>query len=352
MAEARPSQTRLPHRNFARGARVFCLLAVAASVLVVALTASRQTVASLINVRWLWLLATAGLWLVAVTLDGLRLAVLSRTGDRPLTALRTVSVVFIGYFMAAVTPLQVGCLPVQLYVLHGWGNAPGRSSAMLLLRGGLLYAVLLAAAPLVALGLGAQSALLKVLAINIALAAAGGTLLVAASVVFPSRLSTWRANLLRGPAPRRARRLLVWVLGELGGFAGGLKLYLQRGNHRHLLLAAALTLAFVATLLGMSVTLLLSLGVQADPLRTAGLSLVVCTVTLFMPTPGAAGIAEVGAAGLFSIVCPRHMLGAYVLLWRLFSFYLGAVIGGIVTFRLLSNRPGLPAASMPTAAEP
>jgi len=57
-----------------------------------------------------------------------------------------------------------------------------------------------------------------------------------------------------------------------------------------------------------------------------------------VPTPGASGVAEVGAAGLYAAVCPKAMLGVYVVLWRLFSFYGGALVGGILALRHISKR--------------
>lgn len=324
-------------RNVARGVRVFILLAVAAAVVVIALTATRQTLTGLARLKWYWLLATVGLWLVAAALDGLRLAVLSRFGEHRLTVFEAFAVVNIGYFMAAVTPFQVGGLPLQLYIMNRWGISPGKATAMMLVRGVLFYALLFAVAPFVAVRLGVSTALLKVLVVYIAIIIAGGGVLVLLAFISPGKLAAWRERLGRAPKPGGVRRSIIWLLGQTEGFTGGLRLFLHGRNLGPLLLATAITAACMVALFSMSATLLAGLGVPVDALRAMGLNLLLCSVMLFVPTPGASGVAEAGAAGLYSMICPKHMLGVYVVLWRLFIFYLGAVLGGVLAMRYFSG---------------
>jgi len=331
----------LIRRRMAKGLRLFALLAVASGVAVIALTAGRQTLSGLAGVRWHWLLATTALWLVAALVDGGRLAVLSRAGEHPLTLGRSVSVIYIGYFMAAVTPFQVGGLPLQLYFMNGWGANPGRASAMLLIRGALFYGVLFAAAPLVAAILGPQTGLLKALGMYVVLTLAFAGLVILATIAFRDRLAAWSGRLGRSQRPTRLRRLLAWLFVQLEGLGAGLRTYLRRDKLKYLVSATALTAVFMAAVFSMSATLLCGLGVSTNAFKTMGLDLLLCSVTLFVPTPGATGVAEAGAAGLFTMVCPKYLLGPYILLWRLFSFYLGAIVGGFLTLRHLPARRNL-----------
>jgi glycosyltransferase 2 family protein len=325
-------------RTIVRGVRIFTLLAVVAAVVVIALTASRETLAGLTRLKWYWLLATVVLWALAAGMDGLRMSILSRAGGHPITALRSIEIIFIGYFMAAVTPFQVGGLPLQLYIMNRRGISPGRASSILLGRGIVHYTLLFGIAPFVAIALGAATALLKVLAIYIGIIVAVGVLMVLAGVVFPARIAVWRERLAAHPSPGRFRRLLVRLLGEFRGFVEGLRTFTQGRNRRLLLAAAALTVGFMAAMYSMSATLLAGIGVEVPVLRTVGLTLLLSSAMMFIPTPGSTGVAEAGAAGLYSMVCPTPMLGVYVVLWRLFGFYIGAIIGGVAVLRLLSAR--------------
>lgn len=332
---AAPSLTR---RAIARGVRIFIFIALAAAVAVLAFTASRETLTGLSHLKWYWLVATCVLWLIASVFDGLRLAVLSRATEHRLSLRASVEVIFVGYFMAAVTPFQVGGLPLQLYLMNNRGISPGKASSLLLMRGVLFYGMLFAAAPIVAIRLNASTAIVKVLAGYIAVIVAAGAALVIASVAFPAQVRRWHQRLSQAPKPGRVRRTVLWVLDEFDGFVDGLKVYARTHNLGWLLLGVLVTVVCIVALFAMSATLLAGLGVQTEPLRVMSLNLLLTAVLLFVPTPGASGVAEVGAAGLYATVCPKAMLGVYVVLWRLFSFYGGALVGGILALRHISKR--------------
>ncbi|MBM3330532.1 flippase-like domain-containing protein [candidate division WOR-3 bacterium] len=330
-----PSLTR---RTIARGVRVFVFIAVAAAVLLLAFTASSETLTGLAHVKWYWLAATCALWLVASIFDGLRLAVFSRATEHRLSLRASIEIIFIGYFMAAVTPFQVGGLPLQLYIMNSRGISPGKATSLLLMRGVVFYGLLFAAAPVVAIRLNASTAIVRVLAGYIGVIIAAGAALVIASVAFPARFRRWHARLSQTAKPGLIRRGVIWVLDEFDEFVDGLKVYRQSHNLGWLALGLLVTVVCIVSLFGMSATLLAGLGVQTDALRVMALNLLLTAVLLFVPTPGASGVAEVGAAGLYAAVCPKAMLGVYVVLWRLFSFYGGALVGGILALRHISKR--------------
>jgi uncharacterized protein (TIRG00374 family) len=330
-----PSLTR---RNIARGVRVFVIIGVAAAVVVMAFTASRETLTGLTRIKWYWLAATCVLWLVAAGVDGARLAVLSRATEHRLSIKASIEIIYIGYFMAAVTPFQIGGLPLQLYIMSRWGISPGKSTSVLLVRGVLFYGILFAIAPFVAVWLGASTAIIKVLTGYIAVIIGAGVVLVVASIAFPARVRRLQERLSKTPKPGLVRRGVLWVLDEFDGFVKGLYVFVQTHNLGWLLLAILMTVVCIAALFAMSATLLAGLGVPTEPFKAMGLNLLLTAVLLFVPTPGASGVAEAAAAGLYWMICPRYMLGVYVVLWRLFSFYAGALVGGIATLRHLSKK--------------
>ncbi|MFO7651930.1 MAG: lysylphosphatidylglycerol synthase transmembrane domain-containing protein [bacterium] len=330
-----PSTTRTA---IARGVRVFVFIAVAAAVVVIAVTASRETWAGLGRIKPLWLAATFLLWAAAAFFDGARLAVLSRVGENRMPLWGSIEVIYIGYFMAAVTPFQVGGLPLQLYVMNRWGISPGKATSVLLIRGVLFYGILLTVAPVVGHLMGASTAFIKVLAGYIWAVVGMGVVLVVASAAFPKKVRELHERLSRAPKPGLLRRGVVWVLNEFDEFTAGLKLFLRPRYYGWLALALLLTVAAICALFGMSETLLAGLGVVSKPPHAMGLSMLLASVLLFVPTPGASGVAEAVAAGLYRAICPVYMLGVYVVLWRLFSFYAGAMVGGVFALRHISKK--------------
>ena len=330
----------LRSRKLKRGIKLFVFIGLAAAVVVMALTVRRETFEGLGRLKWYWLALTGLLWFVATGVDGLRLAVLSRAGEHRVGIIRSAEIILIGYFMAAVTPFQVGGLPLQLYVMNRLGISPGKASAMLLARGILFYGMVFAAAPFIAIHLGISSVLLKVLGTYIGIIIAGGTFFVVLTLFFPKIVTRWRSRLAARPNPGRLRVLLVRGLGEFGHFADGLKLFFIGRNIWYLLIAALLTVVYAASYFGMTAAILGGLGVigAEDVLRVLGINNLLVAVLLYIPTPGAGGVAEAGAAVLYQQLCPLHMRGIFVLLWRLFSFYIGAFVGGAAALRQIARR--------------
>ena len=48
------------------------------------------------------------------------------------------------------------------------------------------------------------------------------------------------------------------------------------------------------------------------------------------PTPGGSGVGELGTLAIFQGIIPEKFIGLFVILWRFFSQYLGAILGGII----------------------
>jgi uncharacterized protein (TIRG00374 family) len=321
-------------------------VAVGSAVVLIGLTASRETLSSLARLDWRWLVVTAGLWLAAVSLDGARLSVVARIAGRRFSVLESAELILIGWFMAAVTPFQAGGLPLQLYLLRRRGIAPGEASAILLGRGIVYYALVFAVAPLAAVRLGVSAFVVRAVAGYAAVVVVTGSLVVFAGLCFPRLPGQARAALERRPRTR-VRRFFIRLLGEFGGFLDGLRTILHPRQAARLGLVLLLTAGYACAYFGMSAALLAGLGVRANPLVAATASLLLSSVLISIPTPGSAGVAEAGAAVLYALVCPKPLLGVFVVLWRMVSFYLGALVGGIATFRRLAEaaRAVLPSGS-------
>lgn len=331
----------LRSRNIRRGVRVFILLGVLAAGTVMALTVNRDTLTGLAELKPHWLALTILLWLFATGVDGLRLVILSWAGEHRLSLRRAVEVILAGFFMAAITPFQVGGLPLQLYAMNRWGISPGKATAMLLVRTILFYGMLFAASPFIAVRLGVSSLLFKVLSGYIAVVAGTGLILITLTLFFPALVTRWRWQLSRRTRPGRFRRLLIRFLGEFRQFARGVKLYFVGRNLLYLLAATILTVVYILSYFGMTAAILGGLGVisVADVPRVLGINNLLMAVLLYIPTPGSSGVAEAAAAGLYSMLCPKHMLGIFVVLWRLFSFYISAFLGGAVALRHIAGGP-------------
>ncbi len=87
---------KLRARNLARGIRIFVVLGVAAAIVVIALTVSRETITGLTRLKWYWLVLTCVLWFVAIGADGARLSILSRAGEHRMGIIRSAEIILVG----------------------------------------------------------------------------------------------------------------------------------------------------------------------------------------------------------------------------------------------------------------
>ncbi len=78
------------------------------------------------------------------------------------------------------------------------------------------------------------------------------------------------------------------------------------------------------------------IGLSPPVLQTMITQIILSYLLLFAPTPGASGIAEGGGFLLFKPLCPEHLLGIFIVLWRFFSYYLLVILGGILLARMVS----------------
>jgi glycosyltransferase 2 family protein len=135
-----------------------------------------------------------------------------------------------------------------------------------------------------------------------------------------------------GRSRRRLRRGWRDARGAMG-------LILRRGKAR-LALTLTLTAAHWAGRYSVVAALMLFLGVPFDPVLFWLLQWVVFTFMSFVPTPGAAGGAEVAFTAVYAALLPAGVIGVATAAWRIFTFYVPVALAALV-FVALTRSPGL-----------
>jgi uncharacterized protein (TIRG00374 family) len=96
------------------------------------------------------------------------------------------------------------------------------------------------------------------------------------------------------------------------------------------------TLLYI-TFLSFAPILLKAFNVKVSLLQFYLLQLPLVYAIFSSPTPGGSGVGELGGIAIFNGLLPSEYLGLFIILWRFFSQYLGATIGGII-FAFISLR--------------
>ncbi len=319
-----------------KGIRISLALSVIVILIILLLTVEEKTLEAFHRLRPLFLVLTVLVWGAFVYTDGLRVSILTRASNNSISVKRAIEIILVGNFMAAVTPFQTGGFPVQLLLFNKDNIGPGRAMAYIAFRGILIYVPVYLAAPFLILGhlASIQNWIVQALVKYFFF-----LLFVIIALVFYGLVK-----------PRMAEKFLLWLKKKTGGktekvidflllemaeFRKGMGIYLKEGNERYLLLAILVSIFSLSFYIGITPTLLYGLGVSFSFTKAVMIHVLLMALLLYIPTPGAGGVAEAGAAALFALVCPKHLLGIFVILWRFFTFQLGALIGGIITIKEL-----------------
>jgi len=227
-----------------------------------------------------------------------------------------------GLFLGGVTPLQVGGIPLQLYICRKEGITIPEASAAIFTRGLLSVFVLPFLAPFVYyyrvyFTSGIMQGIMKYLSILY-----GVAILL---FIFVIARTDWLTKRFKGKFFKGVVEFKEVFKKEFVKRKGAFfKAYGLTG----LSLVFHFLIAFL---------LLRGLGVRADFFRATIIQIILTYALAFMPTPGASGLAEGSAYGLFRDLVPKSILGVYIVLWRFFTGYLGMIVGGIALSRLFGK---------------
>lgn len=312
----------LDKEKIKRGLRLALIIFAVTTLVLLTFTVQKKTGEALRNLHIKFLAFSLILWAFFVLFDALRIVFLGKIIGYTLNLFKMIKLITIGIFLAAVTPFQVSGLPVQIYLLAKDGVSPGDATAILVTRGITTYFFILILLPPGAFYIGvSRGAIFKMLFIYIAV-----ILIVIVTFYFLTILNPKRAASL---IPQRFSHIREKFIMEVGKLRDGFLLFLT--GRKPLPLALAFLTAFLSllSLILMVYTLLLGLGVKPGLLKVGAIQLLLQGSLIYTPTPGATGVAESVGFALFSIVCPKYLLGIFVLMWRFFTFYLNAIVGGI-----------------------
>ncbi len=319
-----------------RGARISATFTVLVLLGLLLLTVESQTFRVLRQLKPSVIIGLFFVWGLFVVLDGWRLQLIAQTGHENLSLRRAVEVILVGYFFAAVTPFQTGGFPFQIIILRKDQIGPGRAMAYLALRGILIYGFVYLLTPLMVLRFfqTTQSGLIRLLlhflvVVVLVIAVLGGFVMVR-----PAR-SERLLERFRHRIPPILYRALRFVIAEAEEFRLIFGNVLRDAHgRRYFLYATLVSVAALLVYLSLAPLALYGLGVEpVNVLTVMGIQVLLMALLLYIPTPGAGGVAEMGGAALFALVCPKYLLGVYVILWRFFTFYLLAIAGGLIALK-------------------
>lgn len=322
-------------------------LSIAAVWLLLRFTGVESFVRYLRQVRVIFLVLGVSMIALSWWFDTIRLVVLSRSLGRRLSLAGAFRITMMSSFMAGVTPFDTGGEPLKVYLLHREGVPLGEGAAIVAL-GALLHAtsrlLLFLVAPLMALATGVAWAALP--GVKAALGVGLFIYLVflgimVASLVRPEIATNLAARICASRVVRkfiseRTREEIVRrVATHVQEFRDGVLRFSSMRLHAGV--AGLLSVGYWLSLTLVPFLVLSGVGVAVSYPAAFATSMSLYLVMAYVPTPGASGGAEIGSAALFATMIPSRLIGVFVLLWRLVTFYLTMAVGGLfIAFEAIS----------------
>jgi uncharacterized protein (TIRG00374 family) len=291
---------------------------------------------------YLALMLVVCVWL----LDALKMLLLTRAAGAGITYRLSLELTWINYFGSAITPMQSGGGPFQMYLMYHNGISVGKSVAITIIRTVLVMIILGMMIPFAIMMKGDVPELdwvARGFIFYVVFFILLTWLALVVSIVRPAlvkRLSARIISLLRRVGLLKKEwesRLLKLAVREIDAYTENVWAFLTTGRKYF---ACSAVVAFLQLLAQLSVMpcMIWALGM---PVRYPECVLVQATflfLLYFIPTPGGSGAAEGGAALVFSMFVPWNVAGMLGVGWRMLTEYTGIALGALVAVRRIGWR--------------
>lgn len=277
-------------------------------------------------------------------LDALKFITLARAAGEPLTFRKTLPVVWINYFGSAITPMQSGGGPFQIYMLYKTGVCVGKAVAITLVRTIQIIFLLALVVPFAIIQepeFLRQHHIMKWFVLYVIIFIIAATFFITVSVFRPHWIKYISSGFLvkiRRSSFIVRRRLLIRIArrinSEIDAYNDNIKLFLSAGKY-WFILSVIIALAHLFIYLSIMPVLILAFGFEVEFFQCVMVEALLLFLLYFVPTPGGSGAAEGGAAAVFALFVPWNLAGVLAVLWRMLSEYTGVALGTIIAVHIL-----------------
>lgn len=326
-----------------KGLIIFILLAFGGNAIILFKTVDADTIKTILNADKLYMLLALFLVFLAWTFDATRFCALARSAQEKVSFKLGLILTWLHYFGCAVTPMQSGGGPFQVYVLYKKGIPIGKGIAITMLRTMLTVLLLSIIVPLslfIDSGVLDGSGFLKGIVGYVFTVIFATWAFIAFTVMRPDLVKrvgmwviTWMAR-LKLIKKKRVLPWCRWLSCETDNYSMNIKLSFGVGKWEFLF-AVVCSALHLLTLFSILPCLMLAVGLPFNFVQTLLTQAIFMFVLYFIPTPGASGVAELGGARLFTTLMPVNMAGVMAFTWRFFTEYLAIFMGVMVVIKLL-----------------
>ncbi len=327
-----------------KGLIIFIILAFGVNAFIIIKSVDAHTIHSLLHADKIKLLLALCVVFGAWICDAGRFCALSYAAGEKVSFSLGIILTWLNYFGSAVTPMQSGGGPFQVYVLYKKGIPVGKGIAITLMRTMLTILILTLSVPAALLldpEILAGSPFLKGLVSYVFVVILATWAFVAFTIAKPELIKKlarvivmWLRRFKFMNSNRRVIKIFQWFDHEVDNYILNFKLAFNSGKF-WLILSVILSVLHLLALFSVLPVLMSAVGLKFRYVQTIAVQAVFMFILYFVPTPGASGVAEGGGALLYSILMPQNMAGIMSIICRFFTDYISIFMGVVVVIRML-----------------
>lgn len=327
-----------------KGLIIFILLAFGMGAIIIFRSVDHDTIRSLLSANKLKLLLALFVVFFAWLCDSGRFCALAVAAGERVSFSLGIALTWLNYFGSAVTPMQSGGGPFQVYALYKKGVPVGKGIAITLMRTMLTILILTISVPAALLldpDILEGSPFLKGLVFYVFIVILATWAFVAFTIMKPELIKKlsriivmWLKRFNIVSSNRRVIKVFQWLDREIDNYILNFRLAFNTGKI-WLVIAVILSVLHLLALFTVLPVLMSAVGLPFKYIQTIAVQAVFMFILYFVPTPGASGVAEGGGALLYSVLMPENMAGIMALICRFFTDYISIFMGIIVVLRML-----------------
>jgi uncharacterized protein (TIRG00374 family) len=326
-----------------KGLSVFLLLSIVVSGTILFLSVDKSSF-ELFRQADFCIMGLAALLVVFVwLLDALKLTALARASGEHIPYGLAIELVWINFFGAALTPMQSGGGPFQMYLMYKNGISVGKTVAITLVRTFLTMLILGLAIPFTILFKNEIPKItweMKGFLFYVVIFIIAAWFCIITSLVRPRLIKRffgiaimWLKKLgILGQG--RVIAILKRTSREIDTYHQNVWSFLTTGR-RCFFLASVFAVLQMLCYLSIMPCMIWAIGIRVPYVECVLMQALFIFLLYFMPTPGGSGAAEGGAAFIFSLFVPWNVAGMFGVGWRFLTEYTGIILGAVVALRLI-----------------
>ncbi|MCQ1536977.1 flippase-like domain-containing protein [Methanosarcina sp. KYL-1] len=321
------------------------LISAVSIAIVLGFTFDPETLEALRKIKTEYIIAAALLHVFSYIVWGFRTRTLCKALGYEIAPLKTIEIVISSVFAAGITPSSAGGEPLRVHMLHQNKIPLGRATAIVVGERLLDAFFIFASLPF---ALSIFGDMFSNYEFDAAFLTANTLVfIILAFFVYgvwkPEKVKLMTHRTVERLTPLFGKRtdaaishLMEQADREIDHFHDSVLVFLSEGK-KGLLWGVAYTFVFWVTEFSLLVLVLLGLS-QHPSIPTVFAAQVLLAVIMIVPaTPGASGVAELGAASIFSVFVNSSVLGITVIAWRALTYHLNLLAGGFMSLKVLKD---------------